>query len=121
MKNILSRVEDLLGMGPIPPDTPAEEVLCWLKAKLEDLEEGEAREDRAKGLIARSDLKLFLDVLRPYGDDTLLSDGFEILRRKKRRGHRQQKALDLWDQHYKGRDFFIELEPEKATKKAGNK
>lgn len=118
MKDLKSRVEELLGMGPIPPDTPAVEVMCWLKAKLEDLEEEAAREDRAQGVIAKSDLKLFLQVLRPYGDDTMISEGFEILRRKKRRGHRQQKALDLWDTHYKDRDFYLELE---AGKKAGEK
>jgi hypothetical protein len=115
----LARIEELLGMGPIPLDTPAEAVLCWLQAKRDDLEAQSAQEDRDAGIVPLCDAKLFVHVLRTYRDNTvMLADAMEILRKKKRRGHKQQEALDVWDTHYKAKDFYLDIPDESAAKKA---
>lgn len=93
---------------------PCEEAAAFLKADLEDQQAKLDQEQRENGEMPRSDAKLFMSVARGYREDVRMADVMEILRMKKRRGHKQQRALDLWDQYYKsGRisEIFVPDEP----------
>lgn len=96
--------EALLGFK-IPPETTTAEVLCWLEAKIADEErktdEREREIYRAYGCVAPCDAKLFYEVVKNLiSEETPMHRAMEFLRMKKRRGHKQQKALEIWDRHY---------------------
>lgn len=89
-----------------------EEASVWLEAMLQDEKEKEIRKQREEGQIPLCDMDIFLRVLTQVacGNDTLtLDEAMELLRKKRRRGRRQQEALDLWDAHYRGREIRLPM------------
>jgi hypothetical protein len=68
------QVEELLGMGPIPGDTPVAEVMCWLNAKIEDERSKHAQEQRRAGELPLEDCELFMHVMRPFGVSERFND-----------------------------------------------
>jgi hypothetical protein len=80
--------------------------ICRLKAKSEDMKARLAQTYRDHGFMSHYDLKLFQRMVgRYYIDHAAIHRAMEALRRKKRRGHKQQEALDIWDAHYASRDW----------------
>ena len=92
-----------------------EEFGARLEAQLEDLEAKSDQESRDRGIAPLSDVRLFLSVARGYQDDVQMSHVMENLRLKKRRGHRQQKALELWNEYYKSGRIRLLLEEAKTA------
>ena len=74
--------------------------ICRLRAKIEDEERIRTQIYRENGFIAPYDGELFLRVLRPLDHKLTVSEMFEVIRRKKRRGHLQQEALEVFDRYY---------------------
>jgi len=79
-------------------DLRAEE--CRLQASIEDRENRLSQLYRQNGCLAPYDCRLFHSVWRDYSKDATVSQVMEALRVKRRRGHKQQEALDIWDAHY---------------------
>lgn len=99
MKEMIEAAEKIF--GPIPGETTIQEVACWLKAHIEDLERKVTEEDRASGLLAEADAELFIEVLKPFAGNARLPKAMEYLRMKRRKGHKQKRALEIWDTYYK--------------------
>lgn len=74
--------------------------MCRLKASIEDREERLAVIYRQNGYVAPSDLELFLSVARKMPEDVTVEQFFTYLRLKPKRGHNQQRALDLFEKYY---------------------
>jgi hypothetical protein len=106
LESLRSKIETALGMK-ISDDTTLEEIRCWMKARIEDLqrnieagEERDARIFRKYAVMPPSDSKLFRRVLRGFRADITIGQGMTAIRVKKRRGRLQEKALEIWDRHY---------------------
>lgn len=103
-------LEELCQQYPGFEKLTVEEASAWLEAIVQDEKDKEIRALRESGIVPLCDARVFLWVLRQVacGDDALpLEEGMERLRKKRRRGHKQQEALDLWDTHYRGREIHL--------------
>lgn len=96
---LLRETERALGFA-VPLDTSIEEVHTWLQAKRQDLERERDGRYRSEGFVAPGDIVLFTAAAKGLKASAAapMWKIMEMLRRKKRRGHRQQEALDRWDQ-----------------------
>lgn len=94
-KALIDAIEKALGLGPIPPGTQMEELLCWMKARRDDLAAQSDRMLRDAGEMPLSDIRLFTHVLSSFREGVELGTAIEILRAKKRLGAKQRQALEL--------------------------
>lgn len=111
----LQRLQELLGVDHIPLDTPIAEIVCWLKAKRDDIEAKAAQEERDNGNMPLVDAELFVYVTRGLKRDANMCQVMEALRLKKRLGYKQQLALELWDAYYKTGKIQIRLTDDEAS------
>lgn len=90
--------------GPRFLNVTLEEFRCWIPAEEED----EDQKQRDNGEMPLSDCHLFLSVIKPFAtNETQISHGMEFLRLKRRKGHRQQRALYLWDRYYRDWEYIV--------------
>jgi hypothetical protein len=87
--------------------------LCRLTAEAEDREQRRAQLYRKYGFLAPYDGALFASFWRRYSEDASLEQVMEAIRLKRRRGHKEQEALYIFDTYYADRDdagWFAEPE-----------
>ena len=104
--------EDFLGITGVR-DMPIEEVVAFIEAKQQDIDRRRTEIYREKGFMALSDLRAMNAAMegmikrqRAKPRTLTLRKAMEFIRSKKgRRGHIQQQALDIYDAHYRGREF----------------
>jgi hypothetical protein len=80
-----------------------DEVVAWLTAFRDDrrkkLEAEQEAEDRANGVVPLKDAEMFVYLMRGFKEDTTLAEAAEALRKRKRLGHKQREALQLFDRY----------------------
>lgn len=83
---------------------------CRIEAEIEDQEARRTKIYRENGFVALHDAKLFSEVCRRLGmgSDTKLDTVIQFLRMKKRRGHKQQELIEVWDRYYTGGAVFAD-------------
>lgn len=74
--------------------------ICRLEAQIEDRENRRSLLYRQHGCLSPDDSQLFLSIWSAYSETATLAQVMEALRLKRRRGHKQQAALEIWDAHY---------------------
>ena len=86
-----------------------EQRCAFLQAEAEDRERLRTKLYREHGIVSPHDSKLFAEVMRDLRlpREATMVQAVDALRRKKRRGYRQQEALEIWDAIYKDREFML--------------
>lgn len=98
-------LREVPGLGQVT----CEEVAVWLEAIMQDIKSDMKRDSeqydqelRDAGMAVPNDLKLFTSIMRP-GEE--LGDAINRLRRKRKPGAKQQRAIELWDRYYADKIF----------------
>jgi len=97
-------LKETIGEHPEIRDMDLDDGYHWVITKLQDeIDRADERLTaifRENGYVALSDATLFLEVWERRPKDATLSELFTYLRLKKKRGYKQQQALEIWERYY---------------------